>query len=192
VTYTDVGAGFNQLLDVTVLTVLAVGYLAGRLDVSGLRSPIATILALVVIWGGGTGIVLTLVPDVRATVEGASLGYPMHPLADRVGPTDEILSEDPYVPLSLGRKPVVLDPFMLRRLDHVDPAAVDELIERIEHQEFAYISTIEPLTPADADTFSTDYWWDQFHFGLRVVGAMRRAYVLDGVVDKYYVYRPAQ
>jgi hypothetical protein len=188
--YTDVGSGFNQLLDVVVLTALAVGHLAGRLDASGLRSPLASVLALVVIWGAATGSVLTLVPDIRATVEGASLGYPMHPLADRVGPTDEILSEDPYVPLSLGSKPVVLDPFMLRRLDHVDPEAVDELIERIEDHEFAYISMIEPLTPADGDTFSRDYWWDQFHFGLRVVGAMRRAYVLEGVVDKYYLYRP--
>jgi hypothetical protein len=190
VAYTDVGTGFNQLLDVVVLTVLAVGHLASRLDASGLRSSLATVLPLVVIWGVATGIVLTLVPDVRATVEGSSLGYPMHPLADRVAPSDEILSEDPYIPLSLGRKPVVLDPFMLRRLDGVDPEAVDQLIERIEHQEFAYLSMIEPLTPADTDTVSRD-WWDQFHFGLRVVEAMRRAYVLEGVVDRYYVYRPA-
>jgi hypothetical protein len=144
----------------------------------------------VVVWGTATGIVLTLVPDVRSTVEGASLGYPMHPLADLVGPTDAILSEDPYVPLSLGRKPVVLDPFMLRRLDHVDPAAVDELIERIEHHEFAFISTIEPLTADDGDVWANNYWWDQFHFGLRVVGAMRRSYVLKGVVDQYYLYVP--
>ncbi|MDP9331610.1 MAG: hypothetical protein M3P11_13375 [Actinomycetota bacterium] len=189
-TYTDVGAGFNQLLDVTVLTVLAVGHLAGRLDVSRLRTPMATILALVVIWGTTTGIVLTLVPDIRATVEGASLGYPLHPLTGLVGPTDEILSEDPYVPLSLGRKPVVLDPFMLRRLDIVDPAAVDVLIGRIENHEFAYIVTVVPLTALDGDTVDNNYWWNNFHFGLRVVGAMRRAYVMQGVVDGYYVYRP--
>lgn len=199
VTYTDVGSGFNQLLDFTVLTVIAVGHLAGQLDVSRLHTPLATILALVVVWGTGTGVVLTLVPDVRATVEGTSLGYPLHPLADRIAPADEILSEDPYVPLSLGRRPVVLDPFMLRRLDRVDPAAVDELIERIEDKEFAFIATIEPLDVNDGVLSATDlgeprandYWWDQFHFGLRVVGAMRRAYVLGGIVDEYYLYRPA-
>ena len=191
VTYTDVGAGFNQLLDVTVLTVLTVGHLAGRLDLSRLRTHLAVGLALVLLWGITTGGVLTLVPDIRSTLQGEPLGYPMDPLADRVGPTDAILSEDPYVPLSLGRKPVVLDPFMLRRLDRVDPVAVDELIERIENHEFAYISTIEPLTSDDGDTWANNYWWDQFHFGLRVVNAIRRSYVLDGVVDEYYLYRPA-
>jgi hypothetical protein len=34
VTYTDVGAGFNQLLDVTVLAVIAADHLAGRLQTS--------------------------------------------------------------------------------------------------------------------------------------------------------------
>jgi hypothetical protein len=36
-----------------------------------------------------------------------------------------------------------------------------------------------------------DYWWNEFHFGPRVVGAMRRSYVLQGRVDNYFVYRPA-
>jgi hypothetical protein len=189
-TFTDVGAGFNQLLDVTVLTVLAAGALAGRAGPSRLRATIAPFLALVVIWGTTTGILLTLVPDVRQTVQGASLGYPLHPLAQLVGPHDEILSEDPYVPLSLGRQPVVLDPFMLRRLDIADPSAVDVLIGRIEHHEFAYIVTVVPLWPLDGDTATNDYWWDNFHFGPRIVDAMRSDYVPDGVVDGYYVYRP--
>jgi hypothetical protein len=190
VTYTDVGAGFNQLLDVTVLTVLAVGHEAPRLQVSRLRTPLAAALALVVIWGVATGVVLTLVPDIRKTVDGAPLGYPMHPLAGLADPSDAVLSEDPYVPLALGQQPVVLDPFMLRRLDLVDPAAVDELIERIENHEFPYVTTIEPLTRNDGTSWANNYWWDQFHFGLRVVDAIRRSYVFDGVVDRYYVYRP--
>jgi hypothetical protein len=191
VTYVDVGAGSNQLLDVTVLTVLAVGQLAGRLDFSRMRAtPLAVILGLVVIWGAGTGIVLDLVPDIRATVEGTPLGYPTHPLARRVGPMDEILSEDPYVPLSLGRQPTVLDPFMLRRLDRADPADVDRLIERIESKEFTYIVTIRRLHGAGGNSWVNDYWWDQFHFGLRIVTAMRNAYVLEGLVDDYYLYRP--
>jgi len=189
-TYTDVGAGFNQLLDVTVLTVLAAGHLAGRPDLSRLRAPMATFLSLVVIWGTTTGILLTLVPDIRQTVQGIPLGYPLHPLAHLVGPHDQIVSEDPYVPLSLGRKPIVLDPFMLRRLDIADPSAVDVLIERIEHHEFAYLVMVVPLRPLDGDIAANNYWWNNFHFGLRVVDAMRNAYVPDGVVDGYYVYRP--
>jgi hypothetical protein len=199
VIYTDVGAGANQLLDVTVLTALAAGNFAARLETTDPRSPMAIVLAVAVVWGTGSGVVLDLVPDVRRTVEGARLGYPLHPLTGRIGPRDEFLSEDPYVPLSLGRKPVVLDPFMLRRLDLVDPEAVDDLIGRIERQEFAYIATIEPLNAEDGpvaaadegEKWANDYWWDQFHFGLRVVTAMRRMYVLEGIVDEYYLYRPA-
>jgi hypothetical protein len=199
VIYTDVGAGANQLLDVTVLTVLAAGHFAGRLDASASQRQIAIALAVAVVWGTGTGVVLDLVPDVRRTVEGAQLGYPMRPLAGRIDSSEEFLSEDPYVPLSLDRKPVVLDPFMLRRLDLADPETVDDLIGRIERQEFSYIATIEPLNAEDGPVVATDtgeqwandYWWDQFHFGLRVVTAMRRMYVLEGIVDEYYLYRPA-
>jgi hypothetical protein len=85
----------------------------------------------------------------------------------------------------MGRDPVVLDPFMLLRLDRVDPAAVDELIQRIEDKRFAYLVMITSLDRRN------DYWWEQFHFGLRIVDAMRHAYVEEGRIDRYYVYRPA-
>jgi hypothetical protein len=186
ITYTDVGAGFNQLLDVAALTILVVGAFAGRAGAMPVATaPVGLALALAIVWGAGTGIVLTQVPDIRATVERGTLGYAVHPLASLVRPGEEILSEDPYVPLSLGRDPVVLDPFMLLRLDRVDPAAVDDLVDRIDDRRFAYLVTITSLDRRN------DYWWNEFHFGPRVVGAMRRSYVLQGRVDNYFVYRPA-
>jgi hypothetical protein len=185
VTYTDVGAGFNQLLDISVLTVIVAGHLAGRTITTPVSAvPLGLALTLAIIWGVGNGVLLVQVPDIRATVEGRQLGYPVEPLVDLVGPGQEILSEDPYVPLSMGRDPVVLDPFMLLRLDRVDPAAVDELIKRIEDKRFAYLVMITSLD-------RNDYWWDQFHFGPRIVDAMRRSYVEEGRIDRYYVYRPA-
>jgi hypothetical protein len=189
-TYTDVGADFNHLLDVTVLAVLAVGYLASRLNFSPTAAPLATVLALAVIWGAGTGFIVAQVPGISTTIQGAPAGYPVKPLAALVGLADEILSEDPYIPLSLGRNPVVLDPFMLRRLDQVDPAAVDKLIDRIENKEFDYLAMFTPITE-EGNPDANDYVWEQFHFGLRVVGAMRGAYDLEGLVDGYYLYRPA-
>jgi hypothetical protein len=186
VTYTDVGAGFNQLLDVTALTVVLAGHLAGRLREDQLSSAaLALALVLAILWGAGSGVVLTQIPDVRATVEHRQLAYPVKPLAGLLRPGDAILSEDPYVPLSLGQDPVVLDPFMLLRLDRIDPGAVDHLIQRIDQKRFDYLVMITSLSPRN------DYWWTQFHFGPRVVDAMRRSYVLDGRIDRYYVYRPA-
>ena len=186
VTYTDVGAGFNQLLDASVLTVIVAGHLAGRTVTTPVSAvPLGLVLTLAIVWGAGTGVVLVQGPDIRATLEGRQLGYPVQPLADIVGPGEEILSEDPYVPLSMGRDPVVLDPFMLLRLDRVDPAAVDELIQRIEDKRYTYLVMITSLDRRN------DYWWEQFHFGPRIVDAMRHAYVEEGRIDRYYVYRPA-
>jgi hypothetical protein len=187
VTYTDVGAGFNQLLDVTTLTVIVVGLFAARLRTrEGIVDAVALLLAISVVWAAGTNVVLTQVPDIRATVEHQPLGYPLRPLAGLVRSGQRILSEDPYVPLSMGQKPVVLDPFMLLRLDRADPSAVDHLIGWIEQQRFAYIVMITSLASRN------DYWFNQFHFGPRVVAAMRDAYVLQGKIDDYFVYHPAR
>jgi hypothetical protein len=87
VTYTDVGAGFNQLLDVTVLAVIAAGHLAGRLrNLETATAPLSLVLALAVVWGAGTGTVLTQVPDFRATVQRSPLGYPLHSLTALIRP----------------------------------------------------------------------------------------------------------
>jgi hypothetical protein len=185
VVYADVGTSFNQLLDTTVLTVIGVGYLAGRLQGRAARAPLAAVLSLVVLWGSVTGIALSLVPDVRGTIRGDPLAYPTEPLADVVRSEDQLLAEDPYVPLSLGRKPTVLDPFMLRRLDAVEPAAVDGLIRRIEDQEFDYVVMVLRLEV-------NDYWWQNFHFGPRVIAALRDAYTFERVIDDYFVYLPAR
>jgi hypothetical protein len=186
VTYTDVGADFNQLLDVTALTIIVAGELAGRLR-DGPSGAASLRLALVaaIIWGAGSGVVLTQIPDVRATLTHTPLGYPVKPLADLLHPGDQVLSEDPYVPVSLHEDPVVLDPFMLLRLDRVNPTAVDDLITRIDDKRFDYLVMITSLDARN------NYWWQQYHFGSRVVDAMRRSYVLQGRIDDYFVYRPA-
>jgi hypothetical protein len=78
----------------------------------------------------------------------------------------------------MGPKPIVLDPFMLLRLDRVHPEYVDVPICRIEEKRFAYIVMITSLAREN------DYWFEQYHFGLRVVSAMREAYVPLGQIDK--------
>ena len=56
VIYTDLGTGFNQLLDVVVLTALAVGHLAGRgaSDADRRYSRVVVLaVAVSVIWAAG-------------------------------------------------------------------------------------------------------------------------------------------
>jgi len=190
VVFTDMGAGLNQLLDPAVLTVVAIGVLVSSLPVDRLgATTLSTTVALAVIWAGATG-VRGLVPDLREVVASVRTGetlpkYNPRPLAGAVAPGDKLLAEDPGIPVLLGQDPIVLDAFMLRRLDEVQSPAVDVLVARIERGEFHRVALIMPLD-------SEDFWWQYYHLGLRVVRALRHSYVLVGQVDGYYVYQPGR
>jgi hypothetical protein len=99
-------------------------------------------------------------------------------------PGTTILSEDPYVPVSLGQTPVVLDAFMLLRLGREQPGAILDLIGRIEAQEFDLVVLVVPLEPLDQP------WWSEVDFGPDVVRAISEAYVFSGRTQGYYVYEP--
>ena len=188
--FTDMGAGLNHLLDLAVLTVVTVGYLASRLPPDRLGSvSLTTALTIAVVWAGTTG-VCSFIPDMREVVVTLRTGetlpkYNPKPLASIVAAGDTLLAEDPSVPVLLGQTPVVLDPFMLRHQDELHPETVDVLVARIERKEFDHVVMINPL---DED----DFWWQYYHFGLRVVRALRAAYVFVGKVDGYYLYQPAR
>ena len=188
VVFTDIGAGLNQLLDPAVLVVVVVGVAASNASLGRLgATTLATALALTVIWAGTTGI-RGFIPDLREVVAAAQSGetlpkYTPRPLAGTVAPGETLLTEDPGLPVLLGQTPIVLDAFMLRRLDAVQPRTVDVLVSRIERREFNYVALIMPLV-------DEDFWWQYYHFGHRIVGALRRNYVLVGQVDGYNLYRP--
>jgi hypothetical protein len=42
------------------------------------------------------------------------------------------------------------------------------------------------INPLDED----NAWWQYYHFGLRIVRALRETYVLVGNVDGYFLYEP--
>ena len=100
----------------------------------------ATALAVAVIWAGITG-VRGFVPDLREAAASLRTGAPPpkynpRPLAGVVAPGDTLLAEDPGIAVLLGRTPIILDAFMLRRLDEAQPRMVDVLVARIEGGEF--------------------------------------------------------
>jgi hypothetical protein len=181
----DAGTGWNQLIDLVVLTVLVVGELAGQ-EHPGPLAAIPAVLTGVLLWVTVTGLVVTVGPDAREAVgmlRGTRL-YDRRPLSGQATATTRLLSEDPYVPVSLGQRPVVLDPFMLRRLQERDPAAVQRLVERIRAREFELVVLVVPLQPPDQP------WWRDMHFGTRVTRALADAYTESGRAQGYYLYRP--
>lgn len=186
----DVGTGWNQLVDPAVLVAVAIGSFAGRtlprLAQGGLA---ATGLVLAVLWVGATALVVDVLPEVREAVavvrDGPGVGLDPRPLDDLATADTRLLSEDPYVPVSLGRRPVVLDPFMLRRLAQDDPEAVAPLVERIRAQEFDLLVLLRHPEGQDLDE-----WYADFHFGPEIAAAFDEAYMYRETRGRYRIHEP--
>jgi len=73
---------------------------------------------------------------------------------------------------------------MMLRLGQQQPAAIGDLIGRIEAQEFDLVVLVVPLEPLDQP------WWNELDFGPDVVRAISEAYVFAGRTQGYYVYEP--
>jgi hypothetical protein len=181
----DIGTGYNQMVDLTALLVLVVGAFAATvLREDRERDPIqATVLIpLMIAWALGTGLALTVLPDVKEAVSQSGSGS-SRPLLGTVRPGETLLSEDPGIPVGLERTPVILDPFMLPRLAPSHPAATEDLIARIDAREWDVIALIERAE-------GNDVWWRDYHLGPGVIDAIRRNYAFDREVDGFFVYRP--
>lgn len=194
VVYTDVGTGANQLLDVVVLTALAAGHLAGRgaADADARPAPMIVLaVAVSTIWAAGLDLVRTVAFDLRKAparqANGALASRPAVVIAGLVKAEDTVLAEDPAIYVALHRQPLVMDPFMMLRLERTHPQWIDSLIARIEERQFDLVVLIVPL-----EDHAFDYWWTDFHFGPRVAAALRRAYRADGTIGRYFLYRPRQ
>jgi hypothetical protein len=189
VVLSDVGTGWNQLIDLVVLAVLVAGQLVGRSWPGVAAGTVPAVAALVLLWVNLGALAVTVVPDLQpalASLRGAASDtYSRQPLAGRATQATRLLSEDPYVPVSLGQRPVVLDPFMLLRIGRRDPAAVQRLADRIRAREFDLIVLVVPVQPVDRP------WWREMHFGEDIAEAVADAYAPDGTVQGYYLYRPA-
>lgn len=172
----DPGTDFNHLLDISVLGVILVADLwrraAGRSGRRGLL-PATIMLALVLSVLLGYRQELgheALAAAKSATGRDRAETFALRPPAAEIRPSDAILSEDPYVPLSLDRRPVVLDAFMLLRLARAHPEWEAELISRIDARAYDKVLLIRRARP--------DRWWERNHFGTRIVMAIARNYRL--------------
>jgi hypothetical protein len=182
VVLTDIGTGWNQLIDLVVVEALVVGRLAGQLR--GAEVDLRNLLVGALVSAGAIGGAMTVIPagqDAMASLRDPSL-YDPHPVGRT---TQAILSEDPYVPVSAGSDPVVLDPFMLLRIGDRDPQAVADLRERIEAREFALVLLTTALEPPRQE------WWRSYHFGTEISDALARSYELAGRSQGYFLYEPA-
>jgi hypothetical protein len=187
VVISDPGTGHNQLIDIVALTVLLVGELWKRVEsrvpsAEGVRLMIATM----VLWTALSTFALDMRPEVVDAAQMILSPRPQPTIGEilrRELPGTTLLSEDPAIPVLLGRLPVVLDPWVLLRFEERHPSWVEDLADRIAAQEFDAVLLRFNLEDAQGRA-----WYRDQHFGSRVVDAIEGAYCWSGVVDGFQVY----
>jgi hypothetical protein len=183
----DVGVSWNHLIDVEVLTAILVAEFCGGVSERS-RPLVATVVLVSLIWGIATSFQLQQRRDaadaVRALV-GRGPNYDPKPLANRLEPDDVLLSEDPYIPVSLDRDPVVLDAFMLLRILRDHPDWKSDFVHKIDDRRFTKIVLTRRLYPRGR-------WWREYHFGVTVAEAIARNYRLERHVGRYWLYTPVR
>jgi hypothetical protein len=180
----DVGTGWNQLVDPVVLTAIVLGEaVGGSVAARDTGSDVGRrLVGLALVWVLASGFTVTLFPQLQASAGAAS--YRLDPLAGVATHGTRVLSEDPYVPVSLGQTPLVLDPFMLPRVGRERPAAIRDLVTSIDRRSFDVVVLVEPLDPVDRE------WWNEEDFGPAVVRAIAASYRFAGRAQGYYLYVP--
>jgi hypothetical protein len=177
VVFADPGTSMNQLVDVCALTVIVAGGVWGQTTPQRELAPLSAAIVLALIWSVGVGFHQEVRPDAIHAAK-MLLGradrqeFALRPPADQIQPTDRIFSEDPYVPVSLGQHPVVLDSFMLLRIGDKHPEWRSQLIARLDAREFDKVVLMRPL---DDST-----WWQTSSLGSSIVDAIGRNYRATG------------
>lgn len=180
----DHGAWSNHLLDVQVLSVVVLGTAWVALG-SLLRTGIIVVVL-------ATGILayadrVRPIEAARVLVDADSSRLPE--VARSLGPSMQLLSENPYVPISLGQRPVVLDAFMLWSVVRQDHEARDDFVRRLDAREFDAIVLFD--RPEARSTSSDVRWWfDTQDFGPEIVDAIERNYRLASRVGGEWIYEP--
>jgi hypothetical protein len=190
----DEGTDFNHLLDIIVLNAVCGGALVAQMPSGRRASTMFAAASCVIIAGVIASYRANVLADTRAAAASV-VGHHRESRYDRelmkrfVGPDEGLLSEDASVPLLLGRMPIILDAFMLRRIGDNHPMWRADLTDSLNQRRFEKIVLIFKLDLADS-------WWRDSHFGLQIAGAIDCHYhltheVLAGVF-KYRIYTPGR
>jgi hypothetical protein len=189
--FADLGADYNHLVDLVILAVPVLGHLWAGLPrvgsaFGGLR-PVAVL-------GLGWVLFMAWADNMECGVRQALLGgqgpsarHPAKPLAGLVGDEGGILSEDPWVVVTRGQTPSLLDPFAFARLAGSRPRLAGDLARRVRAGEFAWVVLLQPLDHADPRDWNA---WQDRRLGRAVVRAIRARYRLRAEAEGYYVYVP--
>jgi hypothetical protein len=186
---TDGGAQANHLIDAVVLIPIVAAELFGLVAKIPAASTARLAFVMVVLWAVGLSYGRYVQHDVRdaaASIVGVTTSsvYDAQPLRGHVSPGDSVLAQDPYVDISIGQQPVVMDPWMLAILGKQHPAWLASLARRVEAQQFKAVVLSQRLETSD-DVYRRTV------FGELVLTAVCRQYHFSAMVNGYWIYVPA-
>lgn len=189
----DPGTTYNHLLDVGVLTVVLVGIL--WTEQTRPDAPAALVVAAVALWAAASSYALSMHAEARGAVAIAlgrsSASYPRAPLAGRIAAGDSLLSEEPWLPVSLDRLPTVLDAYALLRIAEDHPDWEAELVQRLDGGAFDRVVLRSDHVAADGSIDVSAPWWQDQNFGPTIVAAIARNYRFREAVEGYALYEPS-
>jgi hypothetical protein len=183
----DVGAYENHLIDLEVLAGVAVAGLWPRSVTSRSAAVGRLAISVCLVAAIGAAARYTLIPDARAAFRHELRGrpdprYSVHPQPRVTAQGTCALFEDASIPVLSGQRPVVLDAFIVHRLQTQDAVALSKLERRIARREFKTIALTFPLTDAG--------WFATLDFGTALASAMRTHYKFAGTESGFFLYQP--
>ncbi len=185
----DPGVDYNHLLDLVVFSVLVAGHFWSALPaeergLSGPRVSFAVALGWVLLAGTFSSLEPRL-REVGYSPRGDRTRYTAIPLADQIAAGDRLLTEHPWIEVSRGQTPVVLDPFCVARMARARPELTAPLEKKIRDGSFDKIVLLNRL-----DDDAENHW--KVNFGPSIVRAMETRYRLAGKFEEFFVYVPKQ
>lgn len=189
----DPGTTYNHLLDLGALTVVLVGLLWAEHARAGSFAALA--VPVVALWAATASYALGMHVEAKEAVSVAigrsSASYPREPLAGRIRPDERLLSEEPWIPVSLDRLPTVVDPYALLRIAEEHPEWEAELVRRLDGGAFDHVVLRYDHVATDGRIDLAAPWWHNQNFGPTIVAAIARNYRFREAVEGYALYAPS-
>ena len=192
------GTDSNHLIDLLIASVLILGFQFAR----------TTRYDRAFKWGFGIISILILLswlpgtPSIKDHV--ARVGKPTRNTVEYIKNrletrTENILSENPLLPILFGQHPIVLDCFSLRLLAQKYPIILEDFTKRINTRYFGAIILLDwsgaPLDQLEEAmeehaSLGVDRFYGEVHFQPGFLGLLKKHYYLSFVKRPYVIYEP--
>ena len=196
----DTGTDANHFVEPIVIGAIILGILwsTDRPDPS---SPIRVVLAIAVLWLGGSALALHVRAHAQALINPLTRrGSQAEPCAASTGAScvnadtllatirtaTRVLAEDPSISVARGDVPVVFDAWAIPKIEARHPEWVAQLAGRVDAAEFDYVVLLFRYETVDPDFRG----WYRDEFGKTVMSAIKRRYYWVGEVDNFHLYAP--